>query len=263
MTIQPIQTRQVGQLTVEIYPDKSSLSEAATQLVAQRITKALQTRGEANVIFATGASQYEFMTAIRGLPGIDWIKVAAFHLDEYIDLPEDHPAGFRRYLRERLFDHLPFGEVHLLDGNAADPQQECARYQSLLAERVIDVACIGIGENGHLAFNDPPADFETEALVHVVTLDEACRRQQVGEGHFAGLDDVPPQALSLSIPAILRAKTISCVAPDARKADAVRCTLEGPLTPNCPASALRKHSDCTLYLDPASASALSNSDQPR
>jgi glucosamine-6-phosphate deaminase len=177
-------------------------------------------------------------------------------LDEYLGLGKDHPAGFRRYLKERLFDHLPLAEVHLLDGNATDPIKECARYAALLAGRVIDVACIGIGENGHLAFNDPPADFETAALVHVVNLDEACRRQQVGEGHFAGVDDVPPQALSLSIPAILKATAISCVVPGQRKAEAVCCTVEGPITPDCPASALRKHNNCRLYLDIASASLL-------
>ncbi len=151
---------------------------------------------------------------------------------------------------------LPFGAVHLLDGDTPDPEQECRRYASLLAGRTIDVACIGIGENGHLAFNDPPADFDTPNLVHVVTLDEACRRQQVGEGHFATIQDVPQQALSLSIPAILSARAISCVVPDQRKAQAVCCALEGPLSPDCPASALRLHQNCRLYLDFDSASAL-------
>ncbi len=139
-----------------------------------------------------------------------------------------------------------------------NPVQECRRYASLLAERILDVACIGIGENGHLAFNDPPADFNTPELVHIVTLDEACRRQQVGEGHFAAIEDVPKHALSLSIPAILSARTISCVVPDRRKAEAVRCALEGPLSPDCPASALRQHPDCHLYLDLDSASLLSS-----
>jgi len=256
MTIDALQTWSEAGLTIELYPDKPALSAAAAGLVAGCIRQAIQERGQANVIFATGASQYDFLTAIRSISGIAWDRVTAFHLDEYLGLSEDHPASFRRYLRERLFSHLPFAEVHVLDGNAADAGQECARYSALLAERVIDVACIGVGENGHLAFNDPPADFETEALVHVVDLDEACRRQQVGEGHFAAVADVPPQALSLSIPAIMRAKTVSCVVPGQRKAAAIRCTLDGPVTPDCPGSVMRRHDNCYLYLDTASASLL-------
>lgn len=248
---------QVAAIDVEIYPDKKTLSVAAAEFVAQQLNVALQRRGRANLIVATGASQYDFMEALRQRQDVDWTQVTAFHLDEYLGISADHPASFRRYLKERLFDHLPFGAVHLLEGDAEDPAQECARYGQLLAEHPADVACIGIGENGHLAFNDPPADFETEALVHIVDLDEACRRQQVGEGHFPTVDDVPPQALSMTIPAILTARTISCVVPNRRKAEAVRCALEGPITPDCPASALRRHNNCHLYLDVGSASLLS------
>lgn len=243
-------------IDVQICPDTRTLGASAAAFVGERLRAALSARGQAAIIFATGASQEAFLAALRQVEGTDWPRVTAFHLDEYLGLPADHPASFRRYLRERLFDRLPFGTVHLLDGNAADPRQECARYAALLAAQPIDVACIGIGENGHLAFNDPPADFEAAHAVNVVTLDAACRRQQVGEGHFPTLDDVPPQALSLSIPAILAAQTISCVAPEQRKAAAVREALEGPLSPQCPASALRQHGDCHLYLDPASASLL-------
>ena len=244
---------------VYVFSDGGALGAAAAEFVAQRLRQAITRQGEANLILATGASQYEFLDALRQVEGVNWANVTAFHLDEYLGISAQHPASFRRYLRERVFDHLPFGAVHLLDGDAADPEQECRRYASLLAGRTIDVACIGIGENGHLAFNDPPADLDTPNLVHIVRLDEECRLQQVGEGHFATIHDVPQRALSLSIPAILSAHTISCVVPDQRKAEAVRCALEGPISPDCPASALRRHQNCRLYLDADSASLLSDS----
>ncbi|OQA46857.1 MAG: Glucosamine-6-phosphate deaminase 1 [Chloroflexi bacterium ADurb.Bin325] len=238
---------------VEIYGDKAALGAAAAEFVAARLREAIAARGAARLILATGASQYEFLAALRTQADVAWPRVTVFHLDEYLGMDDRHPASFRRYLRERVFDHLPFGQVHLLAGDAADPAAECARYAALLDEAAVDIACIGIGENGHLAFNDPPADFETSAAVHIVQLDEACRRQQVGEGHFATLADVPTRALSLTIPAILAARAISCVVPDRRKAEAVRCTLAGPITPACPASALRTHTDVRLYLDRESA----------
>jgi glucosamine-6-phosphate deaminase len=240
----------------EVFTDKVSLGAAAAEMVAGCVRQAIADRGGARIILATGASQYEFLAALRKMGGVDWSRVTAFHLDEYLGLPDTHPASFRRYLRERVFDHLPFGQVNLLDGDGPDPLAECRRYASLLAEAPIDVACIGIGENGHLAFNDPPADFNTRELVNIVQLDEACRRQQVGEGHFATVADVPTQALSLSIPAILAARTISCAVPDQRKAQAVSCSLDGPISPNCPGSALRLHHDVHLYLDTDSASLL-------
>ncbi len=244
-------------IMAEVYADKNDLGKAAAELVAGRLREAIAKKGRARVIFATGASQYEFLAALVKTQGVDWIKVTGFHLDEYLAMSDQHPASFRRYLRERLFGLLPFGAVHLLQGDAPDAGAECRRYGVLLAEEEIDIACIGIGENGHLAFNDPPADFNSPNLVNIVVLDEACRRQQVGEGHFPNLDSVPKQALSLSIPAILRAKTISCVVPDLRKAKAVKCSVEGPLTPQCPGSVLRRHADVHLYLDRDSASLLS------
>jgi len=245
-----------GGIRILVFSDKGSLGRAASRRVAAAIAEAVEARGAANVVFATGASQYEFLAALRETE-VRWERVTAFHLDEYLGLSAEHPASFRRFLRERLFDLLPFAAVHLLEGDASEPEVEAARYEALLRGVCIDVACIGIGENGHLAFNDPPADFESPRLVNVVTLDRACRMQQVGEGHFAGLEDVPRQALSLSIPAILSARIISCVAPDRRKAEAVRAALEGPVTPTCPASALRRHGEVYLYLDQASASLLS------
>ena len=246
----------LGSMDVQVFADKDALATAAALFVAGRLRRAMAERGRANIVLATGASQVEFLDALRKVD-VDWSSVTVFHLDEYLGMAAAHPASFRRYLRERLFDHLPFGAVHLLQGDAVDSAEECRRYAALLERDSIDVACLGIGENAHLAFNDPPADFGTPHLVHVVALDEACRRQQVGEGHFAALADVPTKALSLSIPAILSARTISCVVPDRRKAEAVRCALEGPISPDCPASALRQHPDCHLFLDLDSASALS------
>jgi len=244
-------------MDLHIYPDKKSLSEVAAQCVSKRINEATSRRGEANIIVGTGASQHDFLASLRNFDEVDWRKVTVFHLDEYLGISMQHPASFRRFLKERLFDHLPFAAVHLLAGDSDDPIRECARYETLLSDRIIDVACIGIGENGHLAFNDPPADFDTGALVHIVTLDKACRQQQVGEGHFPTFEDVPKQALSLTIPAIMSAKALSCTVPDVRKARAVKCALEGPVTPDCPASILRQHPNCQLYLDSGSVSLLS------
>jgi glucosamine-6-phosphate deaminase len=247
----------LGGIDGHIFADKSRIGAVAAESVAGSLRRAVARSGEANLIFATGASQYEFLDALRQVQEIDWARITAFHLDEYLGLSGQHPASFRRFLQERLFNYLPFGTIHLLQGDVSNPLEECRRYASLLVERSIDVACIGIGENGHLAFNDPPADFNTPNLVQVVTLAESCRRQQVGEGHFATIEDVPRQALSLSIPAILSARKISCVVPDQRKAEAVRCAMEGPVSPDCPASALRQHQNCHLYLDSDSASLLS------
>ena len=246
----------VDDVNVQIYPDKQSIGQAAAAFVALELNNAIGERGAANLVLATGASQYEFLAALLDHADVDWSRVTAFHLDEYLGIADSHPASFRRYLQERFFQHVDLRAFHLLQGDAPDPTAEIARYSALLNAHPIDVACIGIGENGHLAFNDPPADFATDAPVLVVDLDDACRLQQVGEGHFPNLDAVPPQALSMSIPAILSARAISCVAPDARKAAAVHCALEGPITPDCPASALRKHHRCRLFLDPASAAQL-------
>ena len=246
----------VDALQVEIYADRASMGAAAARQVATALKEALAARGTANVVFAAAPSQDDFLAALCQEPGIDWAKITAFHLDEYIGLSDQHPASFRHYLREHIFQHLPLGRVHWLNGDGADAQQECRRYAALLESVVLDVACIGIGENGHLAFNDPPADFNAPHAVNVVQLDEACRLQQVEEGHFPELAAVPVQALSLSIPAILSARAVCCMVPGPRKAAAVRHTLEKPVSPLCPASILRQHPHCTLFLDPPATALL-------
>ena len=206
---------------------------------------------------ATGASQFTFIDAFKKDTSLDWSCISVFHLDDYKGMPEDHPASFRRYLRERILDEVKPGAVYFLEGDAKDVDRELERYEELLRSHPIDVACIGIGENGHIAFNDPHvADFEDRYWVKIVELDEDCRRQQYGEGWFESLDDVPRSALTLTIPAILGSKTISCAVPDSRKANAVYNTLYGPISTDCPASILRTHSDATLFLDGFSSSKL-------
>lgn len=257
---QPIREWRVESLEVKVYADGKGLAEAAADHVESILKEVIARRGRAAAVFATGASQFDFLAALRAREGIDWSRLVAFHLDEYVGMGPDHPASFRRYLREHLFDAVKPGEVHLLAGDAENAQAECERYGRLLAEKgPADVACIGIGENGHIAFNDPPvADFDDPATVKIVALDEACRRQQFGEGWFPTFDDVPKTALTQTVPAILAARAISCVVPDRRKAEAVRDALEGPIVTRCPASILRRHPRCTLYLDTESASLLSS-----
>jgi glucosamine-6-phosphate deaminase len=189
-------------------------------------------------------------------PGIDWPRAVFFHLDEYVGLPEAHPASFRRYLKERIVDRVHPGAFHFIDGEAQDPGAECRRVGAVLARHPVDAAFVGIGENGHLAFNDPPADFETGEPYIVVTLDEACRRQQLGEGWFARLEDVPARAISMSIRQILKSREVLCIVPDARKARAVRDCLQGPVSRDHPASILQRHPRTTVFLDAASAALL-------
>ncbi|GAB4523156.1 MAG: glucosamine-6-phosphate deaminase [Anaerolineae bacterium] len=245
-------TFKTDQLTVQVYESSAALGEAAAQFVAETINRTIQDAGEARVIFATGNSQLQFLEALLRHP-VNWGHVTAFHLDEYLNLPETHPASFRRYLREKLFDKVVMKAVHLLNGEAPDAEAEARRYADLLNAAPVHLACIGIGENGHIAFNDPPADFNAPSPVHIVTLDDISRRQQVGEGHFPTFDDVPAQALSLSVPGILNAQAIACIVPEARKAEAVRRTLQEPVSPDIPASILRQHPNTTLFLDPDSA----------
>jgi glucosamine-6-phosphate deaminase len=242
-------------MKITVHADAASLGAAAADDVAHAIADAVQARGRARIIVATGASQFTFLDALVARTDVPWAQVDAFHLDEYLGLPITHPASFRKYLNERLFSRVPVGSALLLDGEA-DPQQVIAAASAAISSAPIDVCCCGIGENGHLAFNDPPADFDTEQPYLVVNLDEACRRQQVGEGWFAGLDDVPTQALSMSVRQILKSRRIFCMVPDARKAAAVQAALEWPVTPQVPASILQTHGDMRLYLDPASASRL-------
>ena len=235
---------------------KRETSEAAAHVASTKLRAALDTNGHASFIVATGASQFDFLAALTADETINWNNTTMFHLDEYIGIPETHPASFRKYLQERLVDIVRPGTVHFLDGEADDPQAECDRLNRIISEHQIDVAFVGIGENGHLAFNDPPADFETEDPYILVELDEACRLQQVGEGWFTGLEEVPTQAISMSIHQILKAETIICTVPDERKAEAVRNCLHGEITPMHPASILQTHPDCTVFLDAGSASLL-------
>jgi glucosamine-6-phosphate deaminase len=247
-------------MKVEVFRDSSELAHNAATDAADCIRSAIHERGQANIIVATGASQFEVLATLTAAEGIEWSKVVGFHLDEYLGLPMSHPASFRRYLKERLVDRVPIGAFHYVDGEC-DPAGECRRVGELIRRQPIDVALVGIGENGHLAFNDPPADFQTEEPYIVVELDEACRRQQLGEGWFATLADVPTRAISMSIRQIMLSRAIVCSVPDRRKAAAVRATVEGPVTPQVPASILQQHPEATLYLDPPAAFLLSASYQ--
>jgi glucosamine-6-phosphate deaminase len=240
---------------------KEELGQRAASCGAKAIRHAVETRGEAWIVVATGASQFEMLAALVNEPGMAWGRVTAFHLDEYVGLPVTHPASFRRYLRERFTSRLPepLRVFHEIDGEAG-LEGECLRLGKLIRRRQVDVAFIGIGENGHLAFNDPPADFETGEPYLVVDLDEACRNQQIGEGWFGSMDDVPKRAISMSVRQILSARMLVCSVPDRRKAEAVRMTVEGPVAPSAPASILQTHPEAHLFLDRESASMLTKRD---
>jgi len=243
-------------LQVKIFNDTQEVGESAADFVAGKLNSVIEEKGKANLILATGASQFSFLDALKQKQ-IPWSKITVFHLDEYINLTDQHPASFRKYLKDRILDIVKPGRVFLINGDAKDMGNELDAYEQLLKDNPVDVACIGIGENGHIAFNDPPvADFNDPKWIKVVELDEACRLQQFGEGWFPTLEDVPRKAVSLTIPAIMNSRTISCVVPDERKANAVFNTLNGEISTACPASILRKHPDTVLFLDTASASLL-------
>jgi glucosamine-6-phosphate deaminase len=243
-------------MEIKTFNDKRTLGDIAAEHAAVSIRRAIEQRGQARIIAATGAAQFEFLETLTTLPNIDWSRVEMFHLDEYVGLPETHPASFRRFLRERLIQKAGIANYHLLDGEQ-NPAEVIRKVSQALQAAPVDVAFVGIGENGHLAFNDPPADFETEAPYLLVKLDEACRRQQMGEGWFASLKEVPEEAISMSVRQVLKAKEIICIVPDARKANAVKACLEGEISPMAPASILRTHPHTTLYLDQHSAALLS------
>jgi glucosamine-6-phosphate deaminase len=243
-------------LAVRVFTDEASAGKGSAEFVARSLDDAIQAKGHANLILATGASQFAFIETLKTLQ-VDWSKITVFHLDEYKDLPETHPASFRKYLKERILDSVKPFQVHYINGDAKDIDREIARYEELLKAVTVDVACIGIGENGHIAFNDPEvADFNDPALVKIVQLDDTSRRQQLGEGWFATLEEVPREAISLTIPAITRCKIISCMVPDKRKANAVYNTLNAEISTACPATILRKHPYTVLFLDKNSASLL-------
>jgi glucosamine-6-phosphate deaminase len=242
-------------MDIIIKSSPAELGIAAGNTAGELIRNAITENGAANIILATGASQFETLTQLIK-EEVDWSKVTMFHLDEYIGLPESHPASFRKYLKERFLAHVaPLKAVHLVDGQA-NPEIECRRLGDLISQNPIDVALVGIGENGHLAFNDPPADFDTEEPYLVVNLDEECRHQQFGEGWFKSLSEVPGKAISMSVQQILKSKHIVCSVPDKRKADAVKNCLEQPVSNKYPSSILRLHPDCRLYLDKDSAAGL-------
>ena len=242
-------------MQVKVFDTKQELGMAAATDAADIINQAIRERNSAYVIAATGMSQFEFLDALM-LEPIDWTKVTFFHLDEYVGLPESHPASFRRYLKERIVSRVHPRAFHLIDGEADDVRDECRRVGQLITQQTVDIAFVGIGENGHLAFNDPPADFDTDEPYLVVNLDEACRQQQVGEGWFKSIDEVPAQAISMSIRQILRSREILCIVPDQRKAEAVKTAVELNVSPMYPSSILQTHERVTLYLDHESSSLL-------
>jgi glucosamine-6-phosphate deaminase len=245
-------------MNIQISEDAKALGKKAGADAAQAIRDAIASTGKANIILATGTSQFETLKQLIA-EDIDWSKVVMFHLDEYIDLPVTHPASFRKYLQEKFIAHVsPLKAANLVNGEA-DPEEECSRLGTLISAHPIDVALVGIGENGHLAFNDPPADFTTERPYIIVNLDEPCRRQQLGEGWFKSLDEVPPRAISMSVKQIMKSKIIICSVPDSRKALAVKNSVEQKISNLYPASILQSHTDCRLYLDKNSAAQLSKS----
>jgi len=243
-------------MVINVHEDKLSLGRAAAEAAAVSLRNAIQSSGRARIVAATGASQFEFLDALTAMPGIEWARVEMFHLDEYIGLPVSHPASFRKYLLERLIRKTGITKYHFLDGDGNVPEI-VRKVSAELTAAPIDIAFVGIGENGHLAFNDPPADFQTEEPYIIVDLDEPCRLQQVGEGWFASLSEVPTRAISMTVRQILKAKEILVVVPDARKAQAVKSCLEGEISQMAPASILRKHANTTVFLDKLSSALLS------
>lgn len=240
-------------MRVIVTKDRDIMGAWVAEHAAADLRQAIESKGEARLIIATGSSQFEVLEALAARTDVDWSAVTGFHLDEYIGISQSHPASFCRYLRERFVSKLPLQAFHYLDGEG-DARSTIASVGAKLIAEPIDVALVGIGENGHLAFNDPPADFETDDPYIMVELDQPCRMQQVGEGWFAGLEDVPTHAISMSIRQIMRTRTIYCSVPDERKAEAVRATLEDEISPQVPASVLRNHGQVTLIIDRAAAS---------
>lgn len=251
-------------MRIDISPNKQELGRRAATAGAEFVRQALAAQGFANVIVATGASQFEMLGELVTAPGIDWTKVTFFHLDEYAGMNDQHPASFRKYLRERLVERLPQPPAAFYAIQAeGDCTAECARLAKLISNVQIDVAFIGIGENGHLAFNDPPADFSTERPYLIVKLDDACRQQQFGEGWFPTFDAVPTEAISMSVRQIMKSARIICSVPDARKAAAVQAAVAGSVSPQLPASILQQHTQCTIFLDEPAASLLTDVDRGR
>jgi len=244
----------VDTATVFVHPNLDAMARAAADEAREVLRSAVAARGVANAMFATGNSQLAFVhTLVHETDSVPWSETIVFHMDEYVGVGPDHPAGFGRWIRQNIVEQERPKAAHYVNG-AEDPEAECERYTELLREHPLDLCCLGIGENGHLAFNDPPvADFDDPRDVKVVELDAACRRQQVNEGHFAGVEDVPTHAITVTIPALLRARRVLAIVPEARKAEPVRAALTEPISTACPASALRTVSHATIHLDPESA----------
>lgn len=253
----PVRTFKTDDLSVRVYGSRADLAAAAAGEVCAYLKEVLQRQGSAAVILATGNSQIEFLKQLVALGGVDWSHVTLFHMDEYLGISADHKASFRRYMRERVEGLVKPQAFHYLEGDCPEPIAECERYSALLQAQPIDLCCLGVGENGHLAFNDPPvANFEDPRLVKLVQLDHACRMQQVNEGHFPGLEAVPQYALTLTIPALCKARKMVCLSPETRKAKAIQAALRGPIAASCPASALRRQPQAVLLLDLDSAALL-------
>ena len=241
-------------MNINIFKSKQTMGKAAAEKAAEILIDAIKENGEANFVIATGASQFEFLKYLTQITSIDWSKSTMFHLDEYVGISEDHPASFRRYLKDRFISKVHPGQVYLIAGDTRDPKEECERLNRIIGQVEIDVSFVGIGENGHLAFNDPPADFDTEKPYIIVQLDEDCRKQQLGEGWFKDLKDVPQEAISMSVKQIMKSKNIICTVPDKRKAQAVKDCFKGDnVSPDCPASILKKHNNCYIFLDDQSS----------
>ncbi|MEM7129500.1 MAG: glucosamine-6-phosphate deaminase [Chloroflexota bacterium] len=255
---EPIRTLQIEQLPIEIYPNNELMGQAAALSAQATIQAAIGARGEANLILATGNSQLTFLHALRKLEGIDWSVITIFHMDEYLGIDPAHPASFPNFLKEHIIDHVQPNAFHPVPGNPADVDKACAEYEALLRQHPADLVALGYGENGHLAFNDPPyAKFDDPVWVKVIQLDEMSRRQQVGEGHFGSLDDVPKEAITLTIPALLAPSRILAIVPESRKANAVHDCLTLAISEDRPGSILRQVSHATLYLEQESASKIS------
>jgi glucosamine-6-phosphate deaminase len=253
----PIKTFQVDALSARVYAGQTELSQDVARIAQAHLRETLAAKGSAAVILATGNSQIKFLEELIRLGGVEWSRITLFHMDEYLGISGEHKASFRRYMRERVEGRVKPRIFHYLEGDALLPMDECDRYTKLLRAQPIDLCCLGVGENGHLAFNDPEvANFEDQRAVSIVKLDEKCRRQQVGEGHFPDMGAVPQYALTLTIPTLCSAKKMLCISPEKRKAQAVKDALQGPISTACPASILRRQPHATIFLDTDSTSLL-------
>ncbi|QSO51299.1 glucosamine-6-phosphate deaminase [Alicyclobacillus curvatus] len=247
----PILKTTVDRLTVTVYSDRNEMGAAAANHTAELIQKVIEKKGHVRMIFAAAPSQNEFLAQLTQNAELDWSRVTAFHMDEYVGLPSHHPARFVKYLDEHIFNVVRVGEVHRIQ-TLDNPEDECSRYGRLITANPIDIVCLGIGENGHIAFNDPAvADFQDREIIKVVELDETCRMQQVHDGCFSAFDEVPKHAVTVTIPTLLSAAHMVSIVPGPSKRDAVSRTLTGPITEDCPASILRTHSDCAMFVDSA------------